>query len=144
MKHTTNLIALGLFCSSNIAGATVTTYTNSTDFLAANPSVALIEDFEDSPPWSWNDAHLPNYTGPRGLITFIPIGGTWDPNVTIAQPFLTTFAADLQPIGSYVITTNGNEDFIGTLNMPALALEPDIRLATRSRQQQRFCGHLLD
>ena len=114
-------VALGLICSAAPAHATVTAYTDPAAFFAANPDVALIEDFEDSPPSSW-EVHDPTYTGPRGLITFTPIGGTWDPNVTIALPTYNTFAPDLNPIGSYVLTTNGNEDFIGTLNIPATSL----------------------
>lgn len=128
MKLTTKLIALSLFCSSNIAGATVTTYTNSADFLAANRSVALIEDFDDAGPSTWVPAHLPTYTGPRGLITFTPIGGYPEPNLTIATPGFDEFASDLIPLSSFVLTTNGNEDFIGTLTNPALALGFDILL----------------
>jgi hypothetical protein len=122
------VLAFALVCSSSIAEATITTYTSSADFFAANPNVALIEDFDDSLPGTWVPDHLPTYTGPRGLITFTPIGGYPDPNVTIAQPGFDQFAADVIPLSSFVITTNGNEDFIGTLNIPALSLGFDILL----------------
>jgi hypothetical protein len=121
MKHA-SLFAFGLICVASAAHPTITTYTNAADFLAANPNVALIEDFEDSPPLSWG-FHLPTYTGPRGLITFTPLDGLWDNNVTIAKPTdITEFAPDLRPLGTYAITTNGNEDIVGTLNIPATSL----------------------
>jgi hypothetical protein len=126
MKHGT-LVALAMICCSAPAPATVTTYTNSADFFAANPSVALIEDFEDSDPSTWGP-HLPSYTGSRGLISFTPIGGFPEPNLTIAPPWYDTFAPDLNPISSFVLTTNGNEDFIGTLNIPATSLGLDVLL----------------
>src|SRR5207249_3113572 len=114
------VLAFALVCSSSIAEATVTTYTNSADFFAANPNVALIEDFDDSLPGTWVPDHLPTYTGPRGLITFTPIGGYPEPNLTIAPTgFDGWFAPDVSPLSSYVLTTNGNEDFIGALNIPA-------------------------
>jgi hypothetical protein len=125
MKHMASIV-FALVCYSTVAGAQVTTFTNSADFHAANPSTTLIENFEDSDP-ALRDTALPNYTGPGGEITFTPISSTpFEPNVWLASPGYTDEGAG--PNSSVILTVTGNEDFVGTLAAPAYALGFDVFL----------------
>jgi hypothetical protein len=140
MKHMT-LIALGLVFASTIAEAQVATFTNSTDFHAANPTVTLIENFEDSDP-AFRDISLPSYTGPGGEITFTPISSTpLPPNVWLASPGYTDEGAG--PNTSVILTVTGNEDFVGTLSGPTDALGFDVFLNDWPATLSFFNGNTL-
>jgi hypothetical protein len=125
MKHMAS-IAFALVCSSAVADAQVTTFTDSAGFQAAVPSTTLIENFEDSDP-ALRDTALPNYTGPGGEITFTPISSTpFEPNVWLASPGYTDEGAG--PNSTVILTVTGNEDFVGTLASPTYALGFDVFL----------------
>jgi PEP-CTERM motif len=126
MKHIA--LAFGLLCTSTLAHATVTTFTNSTDFFAANPDVTLIEDFEDSPP-VLRDASLTSYTSPNGEITFTPLSSyPFTPNLVLTSPGYTNYGPGLDPTNSVILSATGNEDFTGALAAPAYALGFDLYL----------------
>jgi len=122
------LVAFGLMCCSTMAEATVTTFTSSSDFHAANPGAVLIEDFENSDP-ALRETPLTSYTGPGGEITFTPVSSyPFAPNVWIDSPGHTDVAPDVSPTTSLLLAVTGNEDFVGTLASPAYALGFDVML----------------
>jgi len=120
-------VASALACSSTAANATVTTFTNSGAFFAANPNTTMIENFEDSDPAIRNGAY-PSYTGPGGEITFTATGGFSPPNVYLDAPGHTDVASDLSPTTSIFLAETGNEDWIATLANPTNAIGFDVLL----------------
>jgi len=127
MKHMP-LFALGFLVTSTIAQATVTTFTSSADFFAANPDATLIENFEDSPAALRNAAY-PSYTGPSSGITFTAISAyPFTPNVFLDSPGHTDVASDLAPTTSVMLAATGNEDWIATLASPTNSIGFDVFL----------------
>ena len=133
-------VALCLACSSTDANATVTTFTSSSDFFAANPAVTLIEDFEDSDP-AIRDYGFPSYTGPRGEISFTAVSSfPFTPNVAVDRVGHMDVAADLAPSTSVMLAAVGNEDWIATLANPSNALGFDVLLNYWPRTITFFSG----
>jgi hypothetical protein len=121
-----SLLAFAFLFPATAVNAQVTTYTNAADFHAANPDVAIIEDFEDSDP-AIRDTTLPSYTSPGGEISFTPVSSyPFAPNVVVATPGHDQFAPDQTPTTSIVLAATGNEDFVATLASPAQALGFDV------------------
>lgn len=140
MKYIT-VTALVLACWGAAAQATITTFTSSADFHAANPNVTLIENFEDSDP-ALRDISLSSYTGPGGEVTFTPVSSTpLAPNVWLASPGYTNEGAG--PNTSVILTVTGNEDFVGTLASPVYSLGLDVFLNDSPATLSFFNGDTL-
>jgi PEP-CTERM motif-containing protein len=122
---------LGLLCLaiafSTPAAATTVLFSDSTGFQTAAPTATLIESFEDS-SLALRGIALPSYTGPGNEITFTPLAGDPTPNVFLASSGFTNFGLGLNPTTSVVLTTSGNEDFVGTLASPVFGLGFDVLL----------------
>ncbi|MBX3390210.1 MAG: hypothetical protein KF691_12250 [Phycisphaeraceae bacterium] len=91
----------GLQLSAAVAGQVY--YTAKAGFIGATNPV-LVEDFESAP----TEQLLASLTRPVG--TFTPYAGTPGPNVYINLANYTNFGVP-GPIGTQVITANGDEDF---------------------------------
>jgi hypothetical protein len=142
MKHSL-LFALALICSSSVAQATVTTFTNSGSFFAAAPRAALVEDFDDFSPAIWNIGFT-SLTSPSGQITFVPLTNDLYPlNVIVAPAGYTNFGEGLNPTSSAVLTVTGNEDILGTLASPAGALGLNVLLNDQPGTLSFFNGSTL-
>ena len=127
MKHLF-FVAFALACSSTVAGATVITSTNSDDFFAANPTTALLENFEDSDPALRNGAY-PSYTGPSSGMTFTAISAyPFVPNIYLTGPGFTSYGYGLNPTTSVILAATGNEDWVATLANPTNVIGFDVLL----------------
>lgn len=121
-------IALILACSSTGANSTVTTFTSSAAFYAANPNATLIEDFEDS-DLAVQHAALTTYMGPGGEITFTAISSyPFAANLYLTTPGFMSYGPGLNPMDSVVLAATGNEEWLGTLTSPTYALGFDVFL----------------
>jgi hypothetical protein len=127
MQHIA-LITAALLCSSSMAEATVTTFTSSTDFHAANPDATMIENFEDSDPAIRNGAY-PSYTGPSSGITFTAISSyPFTPNIYLTAPGFNSYGYGLNPTTSVILAATGNEDWVATLANPTNVIGFDVLL----------------
>ena len=82
----------------------------------------LVEDFEGFAP---KDVNLPLIVS--NGITYIPVAGPV-PNVAVASPGYVNFGAGVNPTTTSILTSSGDEDFIGFFSAPALAVGFDVYL----------------
>lgn len=124
---------VGVACGGGWAsGAGQTYYTNKAAFVAATNPV-IVEDFESAPA----EQILASLSRPVG--TFTGYAGTPGPNVYISLPSYTNFGLP-GPVGSRVITANGDEDFELFLNAPTTNIGFDTYLNEYSPATIRLYG----
>lgn len=114
--------ALVLAVQSGGASAALTFYNTLGAFQAANPTAAVIEDFEGFAP---KDAALATVVTPT--ITANPIAGGAG-NVFVSSPGYTNYDPVGVPTPSSILTTSGDEAFEILLASPAQALGMDVYL----------------
>jgi hypothetical protein len=93
------------------AAASVISYTSQSAFLAGT-GATIAEDFESVPDFQ-RDTGLPSLT--RTNFTFAPLAF----DLVVASAGYNNFAAGVSPTTSRVLTSNGDENFQGTLSMAA-------------------------
>jgi hypothetical protein len=113
---------LSLALTGQTAGAT-SLFTSKASFQAAAPTSIVIEDFEGISAGLMN-TQLPSLTRASG--TYVGYAGVPFHNVYVSSPGYNNYGPGLNPTTSSILTANGDEDFIGTLAIPAYALGFDV------------------
>ena len=103
-----------------VSSAQAATYGSFAGFAAAAPGATVIENFETVAP-ALLEHSLASLNQPA--ISFTPLpGDPSGPNVYVAPAGYNNFGAGIGVTTSTVLTSNGNEQFTGTLVSPARAL----------------------
>jgi hypothetical protein len=114
--------AIAIVATSSVpAGAASITFASEADFYSA-VSAVLVDDFESFAP---KDVTMPVLVS--NGITYIPLAGPV-PNIAVASPGYTNFGAGVNPTTTSILTSSGDEDFIGVFSAPALAVGFDVYL----------------
>jgi hypothetical protein len=117
------LFVLTIVATANApAFAATITYSSEAAFDAATSAV-LVDDFESVPT---PDVMLP-FLISNGIM-YTPFAGAPLPNVLVASPGYTNFGAGVNPTTTSILVSNGDEDFVGALSSPALAVGFDVYL----------------
>ena len=108
MKRLAAIVPLAACCAALPAQAITVYLNNEAGFLAANPTAALVEDFEST--GQPLNTQIYNSFSNNG-VTYIGHAGTPAPNVWLATAGYNNFGAGVGTTTSTILTANGDESF---------------------------------